>query len=435
MKYEGHFLLWYFILMPFAKLGFPYVTTNIISWIITSVSVYLILKKAPFKFYKRVLIVFSFQLIYLFPVISRCYCLIPLAIVLMCLGYKDRKEKPLNFLLPVVMLVNTHVIMLGMVGIVLLEYFWEFLKDFKTLSSTDRNKRFLCLVLAGILIILSGLPLVGSLSTNQTLGVNRKIEFNDFLTLLTYPWRLISTLYSSFRLSDFLMICIDCIIVVLLILEVKNSPFMYLKLFICIMWQCVLYVFIYGHNDQRVGAILLIILYFKWINSFGQKKPIKILEKRTIDFLWAVLASFSIIHGLLFLADKEMYINYSSGIEMAQYMNENLSDGSIVLNGPFVEYTTSIMPYLKKDIKFYSVMDNRYFSFAIWNDENTALIDLSSIERISKEFPESQKLYYIIWYTWYNKIYEKSIIQECVDKGFFEELYQTSGSCINEDFK
>lgn len=35
MKYEGHFLLWYFILMPFAKNGFPYITTNILSWLIT----------------------------------------------------------------------------------------------------------------------------------------------------------------------------------------------------------------------------------------------------------------------------------------------------------------------------------------------------------------------------------------------------------------
>ena len=37
MKYEGHFMLWYLILMPFAKLGFPYFTMNIISCIINNI--------------------------------------------------------------------------------------------------------------------------------------------------------------------------------------------------------------------------------------------------------------------------------------------------------------------------------------------------------------------------------------------------------------
>ena len=129
MKYEGHFLLWYLILMPFAKLGFPYYTTNIISWLITCISVWLILDKAPFKFYKRVLLIFTFPLLYLYPIISRCYCLIPLAIVLMSIFYKDRKEKPLKYLISIVLLANTHVIMLGMVGIVLLDYIWEIYKD------------------------------------------------------------------------------------------------------------------------------------------------------------------------------------------------------------------------------------------------------------------------------------------------------------------
>ncbi len=53
MKYEGHFLLWYLLLMPFAKFGFPYFTCNIISWLITSISVWLILVKSSFFFFKN----------------------------------------------------------------------------------------------------------------------------------------------------------------------------------------------------------------------------------------------------------------------------------------------------------------------------------------------------------------------------------------------
>ena len=49
MKIEGHTLIWYLMLMPFAKLGFPYITESLISWIIMCITTWLILTKSPFK--------------------------------------------------------------------------------------------------------------------------------------------------------------------------------------------------------------------------------------------------------------------------------------------------------------------------------------------------------------------------------------------------
>lgn len=45
MKYEGHSFLWYFIIAPFAKLGFPVGMQNYISCCFAIITVYLILKK------------------------------------------------------------------------------------------------------------------------------------------------------------------------------------------------------------------------------------------------------------------------------------------------------------------------------------------------------------------------------------------------------
>ena len=47
LKYEGHFLLWYLIIMPFAKLGFPYITQNIISWFFNILALFLFMKFLP----------------------------------------------------------------------------------------------------------------------------------------------------------------------------------------------------------------------------------------------------------------------------------------------------------------------------------------------------------------------------------------------------
>ena len=49
MKYEGHPCLWHLLLMLFAKLNFPYLTINIISWMIMLLSAILVIYKSPFN--------------------------------------------------------------------------------------------------------------------------------------------------------------------------------------------------------------------------------------------------------------------------------------------------------------------------------------------------------------------------------------------------
>lgn len=60
MSYEGHPPLWHLILMPFAKLGFPYITESIISWAIMCITTWLILTKSPFKKVTQILILASY---------------------------------------------------------------------------------------------------------------------------------------------------------------------------------------------------------------------------------------------------------------------------------------------------------------------------------------------------------------------------------------
>ena len=437
MKYEGHFLLWYIILMPFAKLGFPYVTANIISWIITGLSVWLILDKAPFKFYKRVMLIFTFPLLYLFPIISRCYCLIPLAIVLMCIFYKDRKEKPLRYLFSIVLLANTNVIMLGMVGIVLLEYIWEIYKDSKGISVKDKKRRVNCLAITIILLIITMLPLIGCLNTNQDIGTKNNWVLKVLIAIFYYPWILIMQIFSFF-MSDITMISLVFIMaLILMFYEIKNCPFTYLKVFLCVMWQCLIYSFIYSSSLQRASTIILILLYFKWINTFKENKQIKIIEKRILNLFWIVLVIINILGGILYIATYEISYHSSNAYQMGNYINTNLSDGSIILNGPRVEFTSSIIPYVKKDIKFYHITGNRYFSYAIWDNQNKSDIELEDIKELSNIFEKDQKLYYIYCNDKFDvgkeaiEYNEMDLIEECIEKGILKMLYSTEDESLH----
>ena len=44
-KFDGHPILWHLLLMPFAKLNFPIITLNLISFIIMLISAWLFLKQ------------------------------------------------------------------------------------------------------------------------------------------------------------------------------------------------------------------------------------------------------------------------------------------------------------------------------------------------------------------------------------------------------
>lgn len=98
--YEGHPSLWHLILVPFAKLGAPYeLSLSIVSLLFSGLAMGLFIYKAPFKRIIRITIPFTYYLFYQYGVISRPYCMMMLAFVLMAISFKQRNEKPGRFVL------------------------------------------------------------------------------------------------------------------------------------------------------------------------------------------------------------------------------------------------------------------------------------------------------------------------------------------------
>ncbi len=436
MKYEGHFLLWYLILMPFAKLGFPFFTTNIISWLITCIAVWLVLDKAPFKFYKRVLLVFTFPLIYLLPVVSRSYCLIPLAVTLMSIFYKDRKEKPLRYLLSVVLLANTHVIMLGMVGVVLLEFFIELCKD-KTSSTKDKKKRIISFIITIILLLISVSPLLGSLETNKDIGFDNSILNKFQIAIFCYPLILFMEIFNYF-MGNMIMMAIALILLgFLLFYEIKSYPSVYLKIYLCVLWQCLIYSFIFGPSLQRASTIILIFLYYKWINIDKENKKIKDIDRKIQNILLTVITVLNIIFGILYIAIYEIPYNCSYAYDIGNYINSNLENDSVIISGPRAECASSVIPYINKNIKFYQIIGNRYFTYAILDYENKLDIKPDDIKNLTNIFNNDQKIYYIYCYDKLNIVSseynEKDVIDEFVKKGAFKEIYSSGDETLYQE--
>ena len=122
MREEGHFCLWYLILMPFAKAGLSVPWLQTIGITLMIVAGWLLVFKTEFSYLAKVTVLLSFPMIYTFPVIVRCYALIPPILFLIALVYRKLNEKKYLYAVLVGLLAHTHIYMEGMVLALFLVY-------------------------------------------------------------------------------------------------------------------------------------------------------------------------------------------------------------------------------------------------------------------------------------------------------------------------
>lgn len=437
MKYEGHFIVWYLILMPFAKLGFPYITTNIMSLLITALAVWFIIYKAPFKFYNRVLIICLYPLIYLCPVVSRCYCLIPLAIVLMSIFYKDRKEKPFRFLLSVVLLTNTHVIMLGMVLVVMLEFMFELICDIKQQSIHETKNRIVSFFIAGILELISILPLFGCFGTNKEVEHNLKVNILQILTSLGNSLydnmvQVNSFYYINPILRAFLIALLLCALGIALWHELKRYPMVYLKIGICIMYQFIIYAFIWPSISHRACTIIFIVLYYKWTSIDSSTGDSQYKKANIANACWIVLAIINIFGSIAFIT-YDYECKTSHACDIGCYINNYLDTDITILTGSMLEFASGIIPYVDKNIKFYHIPSKTYFTYTVWNGTNLKKIYADDMKNLINCFDKTQKLYYCTRQS--IDTTEGALIKTYEKNGVLEKIYSTDrGSLYSEDY-
>ena len=152
MNIEGHFLIWYLLIRPFAKFNllYPY-PMFFINWIITIIAVVILWKKAPFNNFIKFLITFSSPIMNLYAVQPRCYG-VGIALLFGALSiYNEKLKHPYIYLTFLVLAANTSAPMCIASGILGLMFLYDYFRENKDIW--NKNHNIFIIVTASVVIL------------------------------------------------------------------------------------------------------------------------------------------------------------------------------------------------------------------------------------------------------------------------------------------
>lgn len=385
LKFEGHPILWYLIILPFAKMGLSCVSIGFISWAISVLTVGLILFKMKLSFKMKLFTVFSCGFLFYNSITSRPYCVIVLLLVLISLIYPRRKEHPVMFGVLVALLANTHICMSGLVGFLGIQMIYELFTEWKTSRCSRNFCRLGGLGIAGVGVVALVLPLFLSLQSNHavtdsplTIGNVIPRLFNSFDNIGKNIAIQIPGLNSM--LASIIAIFLIAMFILMRHYRKGLIAMLMFTAFYIIATQLI-YTVMQPTRAITFVYTLLLIYYTAKENETpnkskqkdNSKADSKILKQITdsilkidacfdkgIVVIFSVIMCISSVRGIYWYV-KDVIGNYSLSVVTADYIREELPEGSVFVvdNYHFVPISAELPEYY-----FYFESNNEFLTYA-----------------------------------------------------------------------
>lgn len=374
MKVEGHFCLWFWILMPFAKAGLGVYWLQIISIAFMLIAAWLLVFKTDFSLLAKVAILLSFPMVYQFPVISRCYALIPPILFGIALCYKDLDKNKWLFAILVGLLSHTHVYMEGTVLALFLVYTYEMILP----KCRERNLNlydFYPLIVIVLFVILAFVQVIRNpFSPVYVYLGNAAVEWHihtkGLATTVDYILKGYSILpygYFDSGTNGIVAHCLAFIPMLFLIWAVFNC-FDWKSRFVIALslgWQLLFSIFIYFIGHQRVYLpFFIVLMLFIMMGRYNKR----------INYLIICLSFLSSVTGYSRYIFNDISKPFSSYESLAKAIEDNVPTNdpvySIDLGGDavsayFQKSSIHIIPTPLDSIKrdtFYVVSNRPFFN-------------------------------------------------------------------------
>lgn len=353
---EGHPPLWYAVLYPFVKLGFPAEYAPLISWLFMAAGAAVLLFKVELTQPLKYAVLASSGFLFYNSVMLRVYSLIPLLLFLILWIYPKRREHGLLYGLLIALLANTHAFVCGIVGMLGIFMLVDLFSQWKSSSKRENAGKLAGLAIAGAGVLLLVVPLIGSIGDNGAASTNLSFSprsiflavvnsFNDvFLHTVKPPFGGI-----AWALILLIFVCLMWAAVILLrhwrrALAVEIGFMVFYCLTCGVLWMT---------NPNRVSVFLLSFVFSLGLaqheepvyrsGRIKEKLSSKILKslaelsgkadknaKRIIPWILTAFFAVSVPSGASMLF-RDIAGNFSSSRDAAEFIAENLEEDAVLV--------------------------------------------------------------------------------------------------------
>lgn len=357
MMREGHFILWHSLIYPFVKLGYSFWCLQFVGTFFVSIAVWLILMKSPFNYISKCLVIFSYPLLYLFPVVARCYALVPILLFVTAWLYTIQYRHLYLYCFFVGLIAHSHAYMEGLVGSLFLLFCYEqiylpYKKD------EDVKKAIFAATITIFVVLFAYIQVLGSLqyaydnlpgktdSLQELLKCLLFFTTSNVLFIIPGDWHLIYPKFFQINPYYTLLYAILWGIIIFnlyitLWKNLDNRKF----LFVCvgaIGWQAMMALFVYGFGHQRLFLPMLIIIHVLWLSYR------LVLNKNVL----IILLCFFILTAGHYNIYRDIKGVFSEDIPLLRYVENNIKPGEkLFFTSYFIQSSVSEL-YFNYDVHF-----------------------------------------------------------------------------------
>jgi hypothetical protein len=385
LRYESHPALWYLILWLPSHLHVGYFIFCWISAAIAVATVYVLLRLAPFPFYLRAILPFTFFLGYQYAVVARSYVLFPLLGFLVAHVYRQTKPRPVLMAVLLALLANVSVHGTLVACAFAAIYGWNYLRRGRAANLATQGFLQGAIIFAASLAIaaLTVLPAPHDITTVATPTVTRVLlgqsqtnipSTPSYVTAASRPSATPSPSQSqqgglrgrlaelpklvSYSISNSPIITFALYLFVIVFLYLRRQLLLFLPLALISLF----FIFVYGRS-WHLGLIwvtLLMILWAAWDPGADNAPQVNVQR---------VLGGYLFLICLLQLPWTWRAIRYdiaspySGAKATAAYLHTLPANLRVAAFGP---QSVAILPYFTRNIFF-----NQPTTFWLWSTHNT----------------------------------------------------------------
>ena len=356
MRIEGHFCLWHLCVWPWVRIfGMDYHALYVVSTILMSGAVWLMLFRLDFSFIGKLFIIFSSPFFYYFPVIARCYVLIPPILVALAIVYQKQKN-PFLYCFLMGLLAHTHAYMEGMVAVLwcLFVYYYVYI-PYRNGESVKAKRNGWASLITVVLVMLAFVQIIGGIADAAT-GTSvalKNVNSHEQWVMYVYGHhhiQITTTLHRLIHLVPNIDLPITLVLYVAIILltykvissSAKRTECIWI-IGIATIWQILFALNIYCMWYQRVYMLFFPLLYVLWIASVNNGR-VKRYATWIVFCLWLLNtpAQYDIINDITGI--------YSYDVAAYEQVESHLKDKT----QPIIDCNTTCGYLMKEKTTFLS---------------------------------------------------------------------------------